>query len=108
MTGHEPHARHGTAIGAELGNHWGSTSYQVNVRQAYGLLMEVKSKAANTQVLRTQHDEAPPPSRSSALCRPTPPVLADVLTLTLSKRELLSLTRYTLTGDLTRNTAWSV
>ncbi|WP_370678577.1 PepSY domain-containing protein [Comamonas sp. GB3 AK4-5] len=51
-TAHTP----GTAVGAELDNHWGTTSYQVNVLQADGQMMEVKINAANAQVLRAKRD----------------------------------------------------
>lgn len=51
-TAHTP----GTAIAAELDQHWGTISYQVNVLQADGQLMEVKVNAANAQVLRSKRD----------------------------------------------------
>lgn len=46
----------GTPVGAELDNHWGTTSYQVNVLQADGVLMEVKVDAADGRVIRAKRD----------------------------------------------------
>jgi uncharacterized membrane protein YkoI len=46
----------GTAVSAELDNHWGTTSYQVNVLQADGVLMEVKVDAADGRVIRAKRD----------------------------------------------------
>lgn len=46
----------GTAVSAELDNHWGTTSYQVNVLQADGVLMEVKVNAADGKVIRAKRD----------------------------------------------------
>lgn len=51
-TAHTP----GTAVGAELDRHWGTTSYQVDVLQADGVLMEVKVDAADARVLRAKRD----------------------------------------------------
>ena len=46
----------GTAVSAELDNHWGTTSYQVNVLQADGVLMEVKVDAADGRMIRAKRD----------------------------------------------------
>jgi uncharacterized membrane protein YkoI len=51
-TAHTP----GKAVGAELDSHWGTTSYQVDVLQADGTLMEVKIDAATGKVLRSKKD----------------------------------------------------
>ena len=46
----------GTAVAAELDSHWGTTSYQVDVLQADGVLMEVKVDAADGRVIRAKRD----------------------------------------------------
>lgn len=46
----------GTPVSAELDDHWGKTSYQVDVLQANGGLMEVKINAADGSVLRAKPD----------------------------------------------------
>ena len=46
----------GTPVAAELDDHWGKTSYQVDVLQANGVLMEVKVDAADGKVLRAKPD----------------------------------------------------
>lgn len=51
-TAHTP----GTPVGAELDNHWGTTSYQVNVLQSDGVLMEVKVDATDGKVIRAKRD----------------------------------------------------
>ncbi len=44
----------GTPVSAELDSHWGQTSYQVEVLQANGTLMEVKIDAVGGEVIRAQ------------------------------------------------------
>lgn len=51
-TAHTP----GTPVNAELDAHWGKTSYQVDVLQADGALMEVKVDAADGKVIRAKRD----------------------------------------------------
>lgn len=51
-TAHTP----GTPVNAELDAHWGKTSYQVDVIQADGALMEVKVDAADGKVIRSKRD----------------------------------------------------
>ncbi|EXU81515.1 hypothetical protein AX13_06870 [Comamonas aquatica DA1877] len=51
-TAHTP----GKAMKAELDNHWGTISYQVDVLQADHRLMEVKLDAADGKVLRAKRD----------------------------------------------------
>ncbi|MBB1648737.1 PepSY domain-containing protein [Delftia sp. UME58] len=46
----------GTPVSAELDSHWGQTSYQVEVLQANGTLMEVKIDAAGGEVIRAKKD----------------------------------------------------
>lgn len=51
-TAHTP----GRAVKAELDNHWGKVSYQVDVLQADFTVMEVKLDAADGKVLRAKRD----------------------------------------------------
>ena len=51
-TAHTP----GKAVKAELDNHWGTTTYQVDVLQPDFSVMEVKVDAANGNVLRAKKD----------------------------------------------------
>ncbi|HEY4665272.1 MAG TPA: PepSY domain-containing protein [Comamonas sp.] len=51
-TSHTP----GKAIKAELDNHWGTVSYQVDVLQADHTVMEVKLNAADGSVIRAKRD----------------------------------------------------
>lgn len=46
----------GQAVKAELDNHWGTVSYQVDVLQADHTIMEVKLDAADGKVLRAKRD----------------------------------------------------
>lgn len=46
----------GKAVKAELDNHWGTTTYQVEVLQANHTVMEVKIDAADGKVLRAKLD----------------------------------------------------
>lgn len=46
----------GKAVKAELDNHWGTTTYQVEVLQADHSLIEVKVDAADGKVLRAKRD----------------------------------------------------
>ncbi len=46
----------GKAVSAELDSHWGRTSYQVDVLQADGVLMEVKVDAVGGEVIRAKRD----------------------------------------------------
>lgn len=51
-TAHTP----GTPVSAELDSHWGATTYQVNVLQSDGVLMEVKVDATDGRVIRAKRD----------------------------------------------------
>lgn len=51
-TAHTP----GKAVSAELDAHWGKTSYQIEVLQADGVLMEVKIDAVDGKVIRAKRD----------------------------------------------------
>ena len=51
-TAHTP----GKAVKAELDNHWGTVTYQVDVLQPDFTVMEIKVDAANGQVLRAKKD----------------------------------------------------
>lgn len=46
----------GKAVKAELDNHWGTVTYQVDVLQADHTIMEVKLDAADGKVLRAKRD----------------------------------------------------
>lgn len=46
----------GKAVSAELDSHWGRTSYQIDVLQADGVLMEVKIDAVGGEVIRAKKD----------------------------------------------------
>lgn len=46
----------GQAVKAELDNHWGTTTYQVDVLQPDNTVMEIKVDAANGQILRAKKD----------------------------------------------------
>jgi uncharacterized membrane protein YkoI len=51
-TAHTP----GKAVSAELDSHWGKTTYQIDVLQADGVLMEVKIDALDGKVIRAKRD----------------------------------------------------
>lgn len=51
-TAHTP----GKAVKAELDNHWGTTTYQIEVLQPDSTLMEIKVDAADGKVLRAKRD----------------------------------------------------
>ena len=46
----------GKAVKAELDNHWGTTTYKIDVLQADFSVMELKIDAANGKVLRAKKD----------------------------------------------------
>jgi uncharacterized membrane protein YkoI len=46
----------GKAVSAELDSHWGRTTYQIDVLQADGVLMEVKIDAVGGEVIRAKKD----------------------------------------------------
>lgn len=46
----------GKAVKAELDNHWGTVSYQVDVLQADHTVMEIKLDAADGKVIRARRD----------------------------------------------------
>jgi len=46
----------GKAVKAELDNHWGTVSYQVDVMQPDSSIQELKIDASNAQVLRAKKD----------------------------------------------------